>query len=993
MKTAEIRSRFLEFFRARGHSIVSSATLVPGNDPTLLFTNSGMVQFKNVFLGSEKPGYVRAADVQRCLRAGGKHNDLDAVGYTARHHTFFEMLGNWSFGDYFKKEAIAWAWELLTREFGLPPERLWVTVYHNDDEAYAIWHQQIGVPAARIVRIGDNKGAPYASDNFWQMADTGPCGPCTEIFYDHGPGVAGGPPGSPDEDGDRYIEIWNLVFMQFDRQPDGTLAPLPAPCVDTGMGLERLAAVLQHKHSNYEIDLFQHLIRVASELTATPDLENKSLRVIADHIRACAFLITDGVLPSNEGRGYVLRRIIRRAIRHGYKLGMEKLFFHKLVKPLDNEMGAAYPELHKAAKHVEKVLLQEEERFAETLRDGMVLLLIELDPLWRYIRKKVIGIDGVFDGGDVVSGHGSDLMNEAATEIFNKNEAIRLIVKRIMRTADFEILLSDLDEEYKHLKSHNSNRQICRLIVSIVSDVLSPSNQEDLKAKLKQKLPNVSVEFLKDAVLDSVPLGGKVAFKLYDTYGFPIDLTTDVARERGISVDMLDYEVEMNKQRHRARAANQFGAEYGQDVEISGETKFTGYDTLKDNGKIIALFHGKEAVKSIKAGQQGMVILDQTPFYAESGGQVGDQGVLRTAKAEFKVEDTQKRGGGAHAHLGTLTKGELKIGDSVDAQVDEKLRAATVLNHSATHLLHAALRQVLGTHVTQKGSLVAPDRLRFDFSHSQPVPQEELQRIEDLVNAEIRKNADADVRQMGYDEAIQSGAMALFGEKYGSRVRVMKFGDFSTELCGGTHVRRVGDIGLFKIVGESGVAAGVRRIEAVTGDGALQWLHQAEQKLRGVAEITKAGFDNVEEKVSQLVERNRKLEKELEQLKGRMASRQGGDLASQAVDVHGIKVLASRLDGADAKTLRDTVDQLKNKLGSAAVVLAAVEDGKVRLVAGVTADRTAKIKAGDLVNAVAEQVGGKGGGRADMAQAGGTDPSKLDAALESVPEWVRTHLG
>ncbi|MGA9855802.1 MAG: alanine--tRNA ligase [Gammaproteobacteria bacterium] len=889
MTSNEIRRSFLKFFQDKKHTIVSASPLVPANDATLLFTNAGMVQFKDFFLGREKPEHLRVVDVQPCLRAGGKHNDLENVGYTARHHTFFEMLGNWSFGDYFKREAIVYAWELLTKVWKLPPERMWITIYKDDDEAYGIWTQEVGVPKERVVRVGDNKGTPYASDNFWQMADTGPCGPCTEIFWDHGPGIPGGPPGSHDE-GDRYVEIWNLVFMQFNRAADGRMTPLPKPCVDTGMGLERMAAVLQGVHSNYDIDLFKHLIKAAAEVTGAKDLSSPSLRVIADHIRACAFLITDGVLPSNEGRGYVLRRIIRRAVRHGYKLGQEKPFFHKLVKPLDQEMGEAYPALHKSAKSVEKVLLQEEERFAETLANGL--------------REFEQGI----------------------------HHSLRVTMKNI-----------------------GSDRPVGLEVQGRV-------------------------------------IPGNIIFKLYDTYGFPVDLTADIARERELTLDMEGFELEMEKQRERGRAASQFGAEYAQDVDINSETQFTGYDALKDKGKIIALFHGKESVKVLKSGEQGMVIFDQPPFYAESAGQVGDRGVLHTLKAEFKVEDTQKRGGAAYAHLGTVIKGELKIGDSVEAQVDEKLRAATVLNHSATHLLHAALRKVLGTHVTQKGSLVAPDRLRFDFSHNQPVTPEELQRIEDLVNEEIRKNAEADVKQMGYDEAIKSGAMALFGEKYGSSVRVMKFGDFSTELCGGTHVRQVGDIGLFKIVSESGVAAGIRRIEALTGEGALGWVHKAEHTLRNLADMTKGSLETIEDKVSQLLERNRKLEKELEQLKGQMTSRQSGDLASAAVDIKGIKVLASRLDGADAKTLRDTVDQLKNKLGSAAIVLAAVEDGKVRLVAGVTSDRMSKIKAGELVNLVAEQVGGKGGGRPDMAQAGGNDPSRLDAALKSVPDWVRAHL-
>jgi alanyl-tRNA synthetase len=873
MTSNDIRKSFLEFFRSKGHTVVPSSPLVPVNDPTLLFTNAGMVQFKDVFLGRDKREYNRAASSQRCVRAGGKHNDLENVGYTARHHTFFEMLGNFSFGDYFKREAIVYSWELLTQVWRLPPERLWVTVYQTDDEAYELWTKTVGVPAERVVRIGDKPGGQkYQSDNFWQMADTGPCGPCTEIFYDHGAGIAGGPPGSKDAEGDRYIEIWNLVFMQFDRSAEGVLTPLPKPCVDTGMGLERLAAVLQKVHSNYEIDLFKHLIKAAAQVTGAKDMQSPSLRVIADHIRACAFLITDGVLPSNEGRGYVLRRIIRRAIRHGYKLGMEKPFFHKLVKALDEEMGGAYPELHKASTHVDKVLLQEEQRFAETLEQGMGLL----------------------------------------------------------------------------------------------------------ETAIKQ--------------LKGTTIPGETIFKLYDTYGFPADLTNDIARERGLTLDMQGFEQEMEAQRGRGRAASQFGADYGQDVEIKGETRFTGYDGLRDRGKIVALFRGKDAVQKLASGEQGMVILDQTPFYAESGGQVGDQGVLKSGSSEFKVMDTQKRGGGAHAHLGQVTKDELKVGDSVDAQVDETLRRATVLNHSATHLLHAALRQVLGTHVTQKGSLVAPDRLRFDFSHYQPLTPEELRKIEDLVNQEIRRNNDADVRQMGYDEAIKFGAMALFGEKYGSVVRVMKFGDFSTELCGGTHVHRTGDIGLFKIVSESGIAAGVRRIEAVTGAGALNYVRELEGVLRQAESLLRAGKDDVVPKIQQLSDRNKQLEKQLSQMSGKLAANRGDELAAAAQSIGAAKLLATAVDGVDASGLRDLLDQLKNKLGSAVVVLGAAADGKVSLIAGVTPDLTGKVKAGELVNMVAQQVGGKGGGRPDMAQAGGSDPSKLDAALKSVPDWVKQRL-
>ena len=873
MTSNEIRKSFLDFFQSKGHTIVPSSPLVPGNDPTLLFTNAGMVQFKDVFLGRDKRGYSRAASSQRCVRAGGKHNDLENVGYTARHHTFFEMLGNFSFGDYFKKDAIVYAWELLTKVWKLPPDRLWVTVYATDDEAYEVWAKDVGVPKERIVRIGDKPGGQkYQSDNFWQMADTGPCGPCSEVFWDHGPGIAGGPPGSKEAEGDRYVEIWNLVFMQFDRSADGVLTKLPKPCVDTGMGLERVAAVMQKVHSNYDIDLFKHLLKAAADATHAKDLASPSLRVIADHIRACAFMITDGVLPSNEGRGYVLRRIIRRAIRHGYKLGQEKPFFHKLVAALDEEMGKAYPELHKAAKHVEKVLLQEEERFAETLEQGMGLL----------------------------------------------------------------------DSAIKNLKGK------------------------------------------------TVP--GEMVFKLYDTYGFPVDLTNDIARERGLSIDNAGFEKEMEAQRERGRAASQFGADYGQDVEIKGETAFKGYETLSHKGKVTALFRGKDAVQKLAQDEQGMVILDQTPFYAESGGQVGDQGVLKSGFSEFKVADTQKRGGGAHAHLGTVTKGEIKLGDTVEAVVDGKLRAATVLNHSATHLLHAALRQVLGTHVTQKGSLVAPDRLRFDFSHYQALTAQELENIETLVNDEIRRNEAADVRQMGYDEAIKFGAMALFGEKYGSVVRVMKFGDFSTELCGGTHVHRTGDIGLFKIVSEGGIAAGVRRIEALTGAGALAYVRQLEDVLRQSEGLLRTGRDEVVAKTQQLLERNKQLEKQLTQAAGKLAANRGDELTSQAQSIGPAKVLAAAVDGVEGAGLRDLLDQLKNKLGSAVIVLGASAEGKVSLIAGVTPDLTSKVKAGELVNMVAQQVGGKGGGRPDMAQAGGNDPSKLDAALKSVPDWVRAKI-
>ena len=877
MKTsAEIRQTFLDFFRSKGHTIVPSAPLVPGNDPTLLFTNSGMVQFKNVFLGSEKLSYVRAADVQRCLRAGGKHNDLDSVGYTARHHTFFEMLGNWSFGDYFKREAIVWAWELLTGVYGLPKDRLMVTVYQTDDEAFDIWHGEIGLPKERIVRIGDNKGAPFASDNFWQMADTGPCGPCTEIFYDHGPEIPGGPPGSKDEDGDRFIEIWNLVFMQFDRAADGTLAKLPAPCVDTGMGLERLAAVLQGVHSNYEIDLFQYLIRFAKHLTQAPDIENKSLRVIADHIRACSFLIVDGVGPSNEGRGYVLRRIIRRALRHGYMLGVREPFFYKMVEPLVSEMGDFYPELSIKRDIVKRTLLAEEERFGETLEHGMK----------------------VFD---------------------------------------------------------------------------------EVAAKSKGTIP------------------GADAFRLYDTYGFPVDLTADIARERGLAVDMDGFEKAMNEQRERARAASQFESKATLSADLVQKlapTGFLGYDTLAaDRLEVIGILRGGRETDEIRDGDEATLILDRTPFYAESGGQVGDTGTLVSADGRFDVTDTQKLAGVFHGHVGRWSGKTLRVGAALRGEVDGMRRQATVLNHSATHLLHAALRAVLGEHVMQKGSLVAPDRLRFDFSHFKPVSPEELRTIEDRVNAEVRRNVEAEVRHMAYQEAIDFGAMALFGEKYGDEVRVLKMGDFSTELCGGTHVGRTGDIGLFKIVGEGGVAAGIRRIEAVTGAGALTYVRGEEERLGRVADLLSASGADVVDKLRQVFDRQKKLERELEALKAKSASAAASDLAASAQEVQGIKVIAARLDGADARTLRESVDRFKQKLGDCVVLLAGGTDGKVALVAGVHGKALGKVKAGELVAHVAQQIGGKGGGRPDMAQGGGDDSPQLAAILGAVPEWVRTRLG
>ncbi|TFZ46185.1 alanine--tRNA ligase [Stenotrophomonas maltophilia] len=874
--TSQIRSDFLEFFKGKGHTIVPSAPLVPGNDPTLLFTNSGMVQFKDVFLGAEKRSYVRAADVQRCLRAGGKHNDLDQVGYTARHHTFFEMLGNWSFGDYFKKDAIAWAWELLTQVWKLPADRLLVTVYQTDDEAYALWRDMVGIPEERIVRIGDNKGAPYASDNFWQMADTGPCGPCTEIFYDHGDHIAGGPPGSPDEDGDRFIEIWNLVFMQFDRQPDGTLVPLPAPCVDTGMGLERLAAILQHVHTNYEIDLFQALIRKASELTGTADLENKSLRVIADHIRACSFLIVDGVLPSNEGRGYVLRRIIRRALRHGWMLGVRQPFFSKLVPTLVDQMGEAYPELPAAVDTVTRALQAEEERFAETLDAGMKIF--------------------------------EDVAGKASNGV----------------------------------------------------------------------IPGVD------------------AFRLYDTYGFPLDLTQDIARERDLTVDIAGFDAAMEQQRETARAAGKFGGGVTLPADLVATlspTQFLGYDRLQADGlTVLAVLKDGRPVQSANAGDAVIVITDQTPFYAESGGQVGDTGVLTGNGVRLVVEDTQKFAGQFHGHVGTLSEGGLKVGDVLSGQVDGERRGATILNHSATHLLHAALREVLGTHVQQKGSLVAPDRLRFDFSHFQPISAEELAVIERKVNQQVRANNAAEVHTMGMQEALDFGAMALFGEKYGEHVRVLKMGDYSTELCGGTHVNRTGDIGLFKITSEGGVSAGVRRIEAVTGQGALDYVDAEEARLADAAELLGGSAADVVEKIRALGQRQKQLERELEAVKAKVAAGATADLSSQAVEVAGVKVLATRLEGFDAKALRDAMDRLKQQLGDAVIVLAGAQDGKAALVAGVNGSAMGKVKAGELLSHIAGQIGGKGGGRPDLAQGGGEDGPALATALAAVVEWVSPRL-
>lgn len=871
MSTAEIRQSFLDFFASKNHEVVASSSLIPGNDKTLLFTNAGMVQFKDVFLGEDKRNYSRATSSQRCVRAGGKHNDLENVGYTARHHTFFEMLGNFSFGDYFKEDAIAFAWEYLTQIVGLPAEKLWITVYDEDQEAADIWLNKIGVPADRLSRIGDKPGKKYESDNFWAMGDTGPCGPCTEIFYDHGEHIWGGPPGTAEEDGDRYIEIWNLVFMQYNRAKDGTMNPLPKPSVDTGMGLERLAAILQNGHSNYDIDLFQNLLKFIAELANTQDLDNASLKVIADHIRSCAFMIVDGVIPSNEGRGYVLRRIIRRAARHGHKLGLTDAFFHKIVAPLVKEMGQAYPELAKAQQKVEQVLLKEEQRFAETLDQGMKIL-----------DEAIAGLEG-----------------------------------------------------------------------NIIS--------------------------------------GEVVFKLYDTYGFPIDLTADIAREKELTLDNDGFEKAMEAQRQRARSAGKFATDYTDKLDIKTETHFTGYDAIQGDVEIEAIFVKGAKVDSLKAGEEAQIILKSTPFYAESGGPVGDTGKLVSGENVFTVKDTQKQAK-AFIHYGEMTAGSLHQGDTISAQVDPSRRQAIVLNHSATHLMHKALRLVLGEHVEQKGSLVTADHLRFDFSHSEPVSKQQIIEIEKLVNDEIRLNAQAESEITSMDEAVKKGAMALFGEKYGDEVRLVKIG-YSTELCGGVHVKRAGDIGLFKITNESGVAAGVRRIEAVTGAVAIKWVEGRSDQLEKISQLVKSSVAEVDDKVALMLEKSRSLEKELEQLKSKLATQAGSDLASQAVEINGIKVLAANLEGADPKSLRDTVDQLKNKLGKAAVIVSTVANGKVSLVAGVSKDETTIIKAGDLLKHVASQIDGKGGGRPDMAQGGGNKPEALAAALESVAAWVEEQTG
>ncbi len=875
--SSDLRKKFLKFFKQKGHEVVASSSLVPANDPTLLFTNAGMVQFKEVFLGRDQRSYTRATSSQRCVRAGGKHNDLENVGYTARHHTFFEMLGNFSFGDYFKQDAIAYAWEFLTEVVGLPAEKLWVTVYADDEEAADIWLNQIGVDKNRFSRIGDKPGKKYESDNFWAMGDTGPCGPCSEIFYDHGEAIWGGPPGTPEEEGDRYIEIWNLVFMQYNRNAEGEITPLPAPSVDTGMGLERLAAILQNVHNNYDIDLFQHLIKAAAKVTNSANLESKSLRVIADHIRSCAFLIVDGVMPLNEGRGYVLRRIIRRACRHGHQLGMNNLFFFKLVQPLVEVMGDAYPELTAAQRNVEQVLKLEEERFAETLDQGMKIL-------------------------------------------------------------EYDI--------------------------------------QQLEGKM---------------------IAGETLFKLYDTYGFPVDLTADIARERGLDIDEAGFEQAMEAQRERGRSASQFGVDYNKAVQVNCDCEFTGYQQIKQTGDILKLYVGADEADTLIAGQQGIVVLDETPFYAESGGQVGDIGELRNDGAVFKVTDTQKQGKSI-LHIGEVISGRFNQGDRVIAEIDAESRQAISRNHSTTHLMHAALRQILGDHVAQKGSLVDAEHLRFDFSHFEPITPAQLQKIEQIVNTQIRGNARVQVKEMSLEDARATGAMALFGEKYDDLVRVVSMGNeqesktFSTELCGGVHVDRAGDIGLFKIIAESGIASGVRRIEAVTGAAAVNWVAKKDRQLETLAAMLKSSRDEVNTKVEQLIRRLREQDKQLIQLKARLASQAGSDLSAQAEEINGVKVLTAKLDGADSNTLRETLDQLKNKLGTAAIVLASEENGKVKLIAGVTRDITDRVKSGELVNIAAAEVGGKGGGRPDMAQAGGSNPAGIPQALAAAKNWLQSRL-
>ncbi|MBU4518389.1 MAG: alanine--tRNA ligase [Gammaproteobacteria bacterium] len=956
---ADIRKTFLDFFASKGHTVVASSPLVPGNDPTLMFTNSGMVQFKDVFLGTDKRPYVRAASVQACLRAGGKHNDLENVGYTARHHTFFEMLGNWSFGDYFKRESLKWAWELLTEVYKLPAERLLATVYEEDDEAYDIWTKEIGLPPERVIRIGDNKGGRYKSDNFWMMADTGPCGPCSEIFYDHGDHIAGGPPGSPDEDGDRFIEIWNNVFMQFNMDETGAVTPLPAPCVDTGMGLERLAAILQHVHSNYEIDIFDALIKAAGRETGTTDLSNPSLKVIADHIRATSFLISDGVIPSNEGRGYVQRRIVRRAIRHGYKLGQKTPFFHKLVPDLVKVMGEAYPNMASQAQRITEVLKAEEERFYETLANGMEIL-------------------------DSNSSDARLLCDAYRREI---GDLSKEVVRSTTGGFTFEWALG------------NGPFDEARIQLIPVQKSIGPFGDSGHRPAVALVPPGMEIDeaFFASRGISTYRLAndwrqltGDVAFKLHDTYGFPLDLTNDVCRERGLTVDEAGFHAAMEAQKAKGRAAGKFKMDKALEYTGAGNS-FVGYEQLEAPAKVVALYLDGTAVAELKAGQQGVVVLDTTPFYAESGGQVGDEGVITSGSAKFAVGDTQKIKSDVFGHHGVMEQGTLAVGDTVTAAVDTAQRAATVRNHSVTHLMHKALREVLGTHVQQKGSLVDADKTRFDFTHNAPVTDAQIREIEQRVNAEIVANAATQARVMDIESAQKTGAMMLFGEKYGESVRVLDIGS-SRELCGGTHVKATGDIGFFTITAEGGVAAGVRRVEAVTGLNALSYVQGMEATLGGVAGTLKVTPGEVPARVGALLDQMRDLEKDMNALKSRLASAQGDELVNQAVEVKGIQVLSAVLAGADAKGLRETMDKLKDKLKSAAIVLAAVDGGKVQIAAGVTADVMAKVKAGELVNFVAQQVGGKGGGKPDMAMAGGTDASGLPKALASVQAWVAERL-
>jgi alanyl-tRNA synthetase len=966
MKSSEIRQKFLDYFASKGHTIVASSSLVPHEDPTLLFTNAGMNQFKDVFLGFDKRPYTRATSSQKCVRAGGKHNDLENVGYTARHHTFFEMLGNFSFGDYFKRDAINYAWELLTVVFKLPKDKLTVTVYAEDDEAYDIWTKEIGMPAERVIRIGDNKGARYASDNFWMMGDTGPCGPCTEIFYDHGEHIPGGPPGSPGEDGDRFIEIWNNVFMQYNRDEAGVMHPLPKPSVDTGMGLERISAVLQHVHANYEIDLFQALIKAAARETMQSNLDQPSLRVLADHIRACSFLIADGVIPGNEGRGYVLRRIIRRGIRHGYKLGARAAFFYKMVPDLVEQMGAAYPELVAEQVRVKGILKQEEERFFETIGNGMEILGTELSHVMRVFRDMVVRKGWQVESHNSQTGSGEHYV--VASVRNNQGKVTRIGLVECY--SENEVSQEFLDAQLAQLGIDE---------LYFIRGVDWPS----LRFKPKQSQHEILYSW-------NAPLDGQVAFKLHDTYGFPLDLTQDVCREHDVVVNVSGFDIAMAKQKDQARAAGKF--KMAANLEYSGPaTTFYGYETLEHKGNVLALYKDGVEVNELKEGDLGVVVLDDTPFYAESGGQVGDSGELRSMHGIFAVEDTQKIQATVFGHHGVVKTGKLTVGNGVTAKVDVAARSRTVRNHSATHLMHKALREVLGTHVQQKGSQVDADKTRFDFVHTQPMTDAEIRKVENIVNTEILANAECRSRVMAIEDAQKTGAMMLFGEKYGDVVRVIDIGS-SIELCGGTHVKRTGDVGLFKIVAESGVAAGVRRVEAVTGEGALAMVQLQEDQLQQVADAVKSQPQEAAARIAQILDNVKSLEKELSALKSKLASSQGDELLTQAQDINGVKVLAAKLDGADAAVLRETMDKLKDKLKTAVILLAAVSDGKVSLIAGVTADVTAKVKAGELVNFVAQQVGGKGGGRADMAQAGGTQPEHLSAALASVPVWVKPKL-